>query len=117
MINAIMSWIPGWWYIGLIIAPLVFGVLMANETKDNDIVFQFILGIAIGLVVWVMGSIALTACYYIFLGLWYITLGMFFPSIWDVPFTVWAFIAVVALIAGAATPAYEYIVVIFRIPK
>ena len=117
MINAIMTWIPAWWYIGLIVAPLLLAVLMAAETNDDDIVFQFCLGLAFGTVIWVMGSIGATFLYYMVSFLWYITLGMFFPTIWDVPFLVWVVLGVFALIAGAATPAYEYIVLILRIPK
>ena len=116
MISAIMNWIPGWWYIGLVIVPLVLGVFMCNESNDDDALFKFVLGVAVGLVSWIMGSIGLVACYYIFSFLWMFTLGMFFDSIWDVPILVWIVIAVIAIV-GAGAPAYEYIVVIFRIPK
>lgn len=117
MISAITNWIPDWWYIGLIIAPLLLGVLAASESKSNDSLPQFILGVVLGLVIWVAGSIGLVVFYYMVSILWFFSLGLFFPTIWDIPLTVWILLAVFALIAAVATPAYEYIVLILRISK
>ena len=82
MIEWLFNHIPTWWWVVLVIWTIAFRAI----------------GIFISAALYILLSITLLGLY----GLWCVSFGLFFPSIWDMPWWLWVLLVFSAVpFAGA----------------